>query len=125
MNFITICFILFTHWVADFVCQTDGIARNKSKSNKVLSKHVLYYTACFIPFCIVYFNVINTFIFLGVTLLLHFITDYFTSRRTSYLSSINKFGSTTVPNFGMFSIIGLDQLIHYISLFGLFFILQG
>jgi hypothetical protein len=38
--------LLAVHWVADFVLQTNWQARNKSKSNVALSRHVLVYTGC-------------------------------------------------------------------------------
>lgn len=125
MNFIEIFIILFLHWVSDFVLQTDNIARNKSKSNKILLTHISCYILLFIPFAFYFLTPINAIIFIIINLILHFIIDYCTSRRTSYLSSINKYGSTTVPNFGMFSIIGLDQFLHYISLFGTYMLLKG
>lgn len=127
ISFSIILFILLTHWIADFVFQTDYLARNKSKSNKVLALHVLIYTSLFLPFTLYAFwdSPENILPFIIITYVLHFVIDHFTSRVTSKLSSEGKYGSDTIPNFGMFSIIGLDQLLHYISLFGLYIILQG
>lgn len=125
MNFIEILFILIFHYIADFVCQIDSVARNKSKSNKVLFKHILLYGLIFVPFAFMFLPFYIAILFLIVNCVLHYTIDYITSRRTSYLNSINKFGSNTVPNFGMFSIIGLDQLLHYVSLFGTYILFKG
>lgn len=40
-----IILILFIHWIADFWCQTDKMAVNKSKSWTYLLQHTLIYTA--------------------------------------------------------------------------------
>lgn len=109
-----ILYILFWHWVADFVAQTDEMAKNKSSSNKWLGKHIISYGNHLLygslpllvagivmgknlAFVIVLYVVIN--------MALHFITDYFTSRWTKklwYEKNVHKF----------FIVIGLDQYIH-------------
>ena len=114
-------FILLTHWVADFVCQTDWMARNKSQSNWPLFVHCCVYTLAFIPFTVWAIPVSNVIWFLVFTFGLHYYIDYNTSRITSKLSAQGKFGSNTIPNFGMFSIIGLDQFLHYICLIGTYY----
>lgn len=114
-------FILVTHWVADFVFQTNWMATNKSKSNLPLSVHVLVYTFIFLPFAVVYIPEKAILAFLSITYILHWCVDFCTSRITSKLSAKGKYGSDTVPNFGMFSIIGLDQLLHYVSLIGIYY----
>ena len=93
--------LLITHWLADFVLQSDKMATNKSKSNKWLGIHVLVYAACFIPTMVIGFVVIN-----GVA---HFVTDYFTSRKTSKLRVEGR-----VHDFFVFLV--LDQLIHALTL---------
>lgn len=112
-----IFWLLITHWVADFVLQTDWMARNKSKSNLPLSVHVLVYTLGLIPFAIFFINPAYILWFLIFNYCAHWYIDYNTSRITSRLGAQGKYGSNTVPNFGMFSIIGLDQLFHYLTLF--------
>ena len=113
--------LLFLHWVADFVCQTDWMARNKSQSNWPLFVHCLVYTMVFIPFAVVVIPASAVAWFLIFTLLLHMYIDFNTSRITSRLSAEGKYGSNFIPNFGMFSIIGLDQLLHYICLIGTYY----
>lgn len=98
LSIIVIVWILFAHWVADFVCQNDMMALNKSKSNKWLGIH-----------CIVY-----TFILLIMTLnplfaiangVMHFVIDYETSRLNSKLWKEEK-----VHYF--FVSVGFDQFLH-------------
>lgn len=112
-------YLCFVHWIADFVCQTDWMARNKSKNNKALLVHITMYSfvlgfyLSFYPdlfgIKLLYFVVLNGF--------LHFCIDWVTSRITSHLHSKGQLGSTTIPNLGFFSFIGLDQFLHMASLF--------
>ena|SRR5882724_1069973 len=112
--------LIVVHSVADFVLQTNWQAINKSKSNEALTKHVLVYSLCFVPW---------GFKFYLLTFLTHWITDYFTSRCTSKLFFFKQVAldgcdppfrtewmyipSKRGPFFWM---IGLDQLIHFITL---------
>lgn len=113
--------LLVTHWVADFVFQTDWMARNKSSSNLPLFVHVCVYSLILIPFAVSYMPSYAVAWFIVFNMSLHFVVDYHTSRLTSKLGAAGKYGSKTVPNFGMFSIIGLDQMLHYISLIGTYY----
>lgn len=102
--------LLFCHFVADFLFQTDEMATKKSKSLYWLGEHVIAYI-------LVMFNIllpvlilcgepvykIITFVLLNGVL--HFITDYFTSKQTSKLHA-----KGDIHNF--FVVIGLDQFIH-------------
>lgn len=106
--------LLFIHWFADFVLQTHWQASNKSKNNVALATHVLVYTICLfftVPFIFAssepLFNKWLYFIFLNG--ILHFITDYFTSRASSKL-----YAKQDWHNF--FVVVGFDQLIHQFTL---------
>lgn len=94
--------ILLVHFIADFIVQTDWQAQNKSKSNNALLRHILTYSACMCIFGPL-FAVIN-----GV---LHFFTDFATSRIGSKLW---KDGNRR----GFFICVGADQLFHNICLIG-------
>lgn len=88
--------ILFVHFVADFILQTNKMATNKSTSTAWLSSHILVYTLVMSVFGIQY-AIVNG--------LAHFIVDFITSRLTSYFwkkGDRHKF----------FIVIGLDQFIH-------------
>lgn len=93
------------HFVADFLCQTRTMATNKSKSLAWLTLHVLAYatvtTLCWIPLGGELY-IISIFL---VTFVTHWITDFITSKITTYFYLKNNM-------FGFFSTIGFDQLIH-------------
>lgn len=100
INFII--YLLFLHWIADFVCQSDAIAKNKSKDNGVLFFH-----------CVVYFSVFMlgtiNFGFAFLLGLIHFPVDYVTSRLNSKLYQAGK-------NHEFFVSIGFDQWIHFATI---------
>jgi hypothetical protein len=92
--------LIFTHWIADFIVQTDAQAKGKSTSLKWLSKHIATYTLCMSVFgC--RFAVVNG--------LLHFVVDYFTSKATRYFYSKGE-----THNF--FIVVGFDQALHLSAL---------
>lgn len=88
--------LVWVHFVADFMFQTDKMAQSKSTSNKWLTIHIAVYSVFFIPFGW-QFALAN-----GV---LHWITDYFSSRATTYLWKKEE-------RHWFFVVIGLDQVIH-------------
>lgn len=100
MNTTTMIFlalVIWTHFVADFILQSRDVARNKSNSNIVLAQHVLIYG---IPLLIVFgpwYALVNV--------ILHFITDYITSRATKKAWAEKK-------EHKFFTIIGADQAVH-------------
>ena len=117
--------LLATHFVGDFILQSDWMALNKSKNLRALVAHVLIYSLCFLPFGV---------IFAMITFLTHLITDAATSQITSKLWFIELdeqydtgrrdgvyFARHEARVFGdrrhwFFVAIGADQLIHYITL---------
>ena len=119
-----ILLICFSHWVADFVCQSVWMAQNKSNSNKPVLVQVGVYTLVFAPFAFVELSLLGAIAFLLFNFVAHVITDYYTSRRSSRLHREGKIGSATIPNFNFFSTIGFDQFIHYVCLFGSYVVLS-
>ena len=104
--------LLAVHWFADFVLQTHWQASNTSKSLNALSRHVASYTADLfftIPFIVPQAGYQNWLVFTGANAVLHFATDYFTSRWSSKL-----YAKQDWHNF--FVVIGLDQFIHQVTL---------
>ena len=102
-----VLYLLFCHYVADFLCQTSWMATNKSKiESPALSTH-----------CIVYGFVMGLMtwnFWFGLTMLaLHYPVDFITSRVNEYL-----WNKKLVRPF--FMCVGLDQLIHYIIIFSFY-----
>ena len=98
--------VLVAHFVADFICQSDYHAVNKSKSNWVLFQHVSVYSFVLLLFGFLFPINLVWVIINGVG---HFATDWCTSRATSKLWASNQ-------RHWFFVTIGLDQLIHYTTL---------
>lgn len=127
MTLTEIFFIIVTHFVADFIFQAEDWATNKSKSNTALFKHVATYSIIWwFASCVLFgignktettqWYVFSSMLFALITFTFHFITDYFTSRIVSKKFANKQYGSP-IPNFGAFTIIGIDQVLHYIQLF--------
>lgn len=123
INILVVLGIILIHWIADFIFQDEQWALNKSKDNFELFKHVATYTLVWIPFGLTYclFNLDvyddwDLSAFLSITFILHYCTDWVTSRINKKLYEQKKFGSK-IPNFGFFTSIGFDQVLHYIQLF--------
>ena len=106
-----IIFILFLHWFADFFCQTDEMAINKSKDWVILTIHSYTYfvVLCIGIFCygLYDFNYKPVYLFLNFPA--HFIIDAITSRINSRLYENHRHW--------FFTMIGFDQFLHYVVLF--------
>jgi hypothetical protein len=111
MSFLTQFLILLAiHWLADFVLQTHWQAQNKSKNNEALLQHVSVYTVILTAGAMaVFFTADRVMLFVAANAVLHFATDYVTSRWSSRL-----YAKQDWHNF--FVVIGLDQLIHQVTL---------
>lgn len=92
--------LVWIHWFADFLCQWDQMAIQKSKSIGWLFVHCLIYSICFL-----YFG----WKFALLNGLVHFVIDFFTSRINAklYLNHRHWF----------FTMIGFDQALHLTTLF--------
>lgn len=115
MSLTVILSIIIIHWFADFVMQDEKWALGKSKNWSDLLAHTTTYMCfwilmwAFLPFHL-------TLLFMVITFIAHTITDYFTSRIVSKKFSKQEYGSS-IPNTGAFTIIGIDQVLHYFQLF--------
>lgn len=106
-----VLWVLFAHWIADFVCQTHWQASNKSKNWNALLRHVVVYTAIMAALVgIVVQSWFRWEVFVAITFVAHFITDAITSRVTSRL-----YAKQDWHNF--FVVVGFDQLLHYAQIF--------
>lgn len=125
MSIQIVIYILFVHWLADFVAQTDKEAKGKSKELKYLLSHTIPYSISWLPafmFYQIFIDIINfpnlqpNFLtthqvmdFIMITFFCHTITDYFTSRLNAKLWEQGK-----VHNF--FVSVGFDQFLHFAQL---------
>lgn len=118
--------IIIIHWFADFLMQDEKWALGKSKNNDDLFKHVLMYTFIWWVAIVILLspNLYKPlYLFAPITFVCHWITDYFTSRIVSKKFANNQYGSP-IPNWGAFTIIGIDQVLHYIQLFVTYYLLK-
>jgi hypothetical protein len=110
---------LIIHWIADFICQSDKMAKGKSSSWKCLLSHTATYS--FIWFIVMgiqcrMYNIdidttVNLVVFFPlITFFCHTMTDYITSREVKKL-----FEKGDTHN--GFVVIGFDQILHYVQLF--------
>lgn len=96
----TICLLILVHWIADFIFQTDKMAINKSSNNLWLFKHVALYALFLLPFGP---------LFATVNFGAHFLTDYVSSRVSSFFWKKN-------DRHNFFVAIGADQALHMLVL---------
>lgn len=114
-----IIFIIITqHMVFDWICQSEYMATNKSKSDEVLMYHVAVVTYGLFMSGLTFMvmglveNVVSVMTWVVLNSVGHFCTDYVTSRITA--KAFSKGNNATFWN-----TIGIDQWIHYVMLFGL------
>ena len=122
--------LLIVHFIGDFLLQSDWMALNKSKKWEVLMVHAFVYGMCFAPWGSQ---------FAVITYSAHFFTDAITSRITSKLWFMeprlieNEVGEQfnvwipkdPNPRHWFFVMIGLDQLIHCLTLAVTYYYLFG
>tara|TARA_R110000796_G_scaffold162503_2_gene279284 strand:- start:3132 stop:3542 length:411 start_codon:yes stop_codon:yes gene_type:complete len=119
---LTIIYLLLTHFISDFIMQSDEMAKGKSTSIYWLTRHVFSYCKTFFVFAILYFFIlilcgskcgvgeawlIVLYIFINSGL--HWVTDYFTSKQVKKYFDVQNF------HIG-FVVIGIDQFIHATTL---------
>lgn len=102
--------LLITHFLGDFVLQTDEMAKGKSSSMKWLALHIGTYSAVILITAVFFLPWWQAVAFAAFNGGLHMLTDYFTSRMSSKLWAQGR-----VHDF--FVVIGADQLIHVLTLY--------
>lgn len=115
MGIYDILLIIWAHFVADFILQNDKMAQNKSTSNIWLTNHIMVYSSAMLgimsPF--VYFmdaanshvQLLWLLVWVAINGALHWITDWCSSRATSYLWQKG-------DRHNFFVVVGADQAIH-------------
>lgn len=124
---LTALIIIIIHTIGDFLFQMREEATNKSELNSALTKHVIKYTLVwlaigFIITTILGYEFVDLVLFCTITFCFHWITDYFTSKITKK-QFIKEQYYTEPLNFGVFTTIQLDQILHYIQLFGTYYLI--
>jgi hypothetical protein len=119
----TIITFTFLHWVFDFFLQTDSMAKGKSHSFKHLADHVGMYSVGLIAMGVAnltcfHVNFALVFGWIIFNAFAHFFTDYVTSRASSLLWKEQNFHD-------FFVVVGIDQFIHYATLFASFYYISN
>lgn len=113
MPIFDILYLLFAHWVADFVMQEGEDAKKKSSKWFNLLRHTSEYALFMTGFIMVGYafpNVLLLSLFFASMFLSHTAIDYVTSRLNARLLKRHK-------RHKFFVSIGFDQWIHYVVLF--------
>jgi hypothetical protein len=111
---IIIISVLFTHFVADFIIQTDYQAKNKSKCFMALTEHIVTYMLTSILAMIIFalaagLSVQRAIAFCVINGALHLVVDAITSR---YNARKWAEGMAQGSLRGFFIGVGFDQFIH-------------
>lgn len=119
LSLILVISVILAHYFADFVFQDEQWAITKRKSVKSLLKHTITYSVVLTilllgvlwisPLYILYFFIFN--------FIAHTLIDFVTSKVVGQRFDDKHLGSA-IPNLGAFSIIGFDQVLHYMCIFG-------
>jgi len=115
-----IIWLLAVHWVGDFILQSSEMALQKSTSNDWLSTHVGVYSVVLLAGASIYngifgyltgsvFTLGALLVFIALNGVLHWVTDYFTSRLSARLWKAER-------RHDFFVCLGGDQLVHAITL---------
>ena len=124
--------IWISHFIADFVFQTRKMGENKSTSLFWLSMHILTYFTVFLTLGLFYLQpLLGWWHFIGYVImntLLHFATDFITSKITGYfymkaesaktqdIANEIKLSKARRAMKGFWTTIGFDQLVHCTTL---------
>lgn len=100
--------ILVAHWFGDYLFQTSSMAVKKSSSLAWLAAHVSTYSLVLGIFAIFLFPLELTLIYVALNALLHFITDFFTSKLASKYQDKPRI---------FYPVLGFDQMIHGLCLY--------
>lgn len=125
MKIETALILIILHFIGDFFCQNDSMAINKSKSVYWLSIHVIVYSLALLAgtFLLIDFRDPDALIsFVLINFALHWVTDFFTSRLTTYLYLRGEANPKEIFLLNswrhwFFTAIGADQILHYCALF--------
>lgn len=129
MELLTVLYLLFLHWFADFFCQTDEMAKRKSNDFLFLLIHTMVYTFVMYIGVIIYTGImyrdviwaappLSIFLFGVGIFFTHLIIDYVTSKINKKLWNAKKVH-------WFFVSIGFDQWLHFVTIFVLYYFLKN
>ena len=102
IDYTLILWLLFIHWIADFIFQPDWMAKGKSKNNWILTQHAATYG-------LIVGIAMGSLIYGVVNGLIHWCVDYATSRWNARMYAQGKIHEFFVG-------IGFDQWLHAVTL---------
>lgn len=114
--------IIFIHWVADFICQSDWMALNKSSSMNALLAHTGVYSLCWFVLHFTGLTNHQVVLFVLITFVIHTTQDFLTSRVNKLLIPKREYlaGSDEYFRYKPGSVwayfwigVGFDQILHY------------
>lgn len=117
MSFLFMLNLIWAHFIADFVLQSDEMALGKSKGIKWLSIHITVYSIFMFVLMLPAFSSMQLLTptracaWVMVNAVLHFITDFISSRMTTWLWKKG-------DRHNFFVVIGADQALHMTALVG-------
>lgn len=105
-----IYYVLFCHWLHDFIGQNYffpslEIGKNKSKDGSILFFHVLMYTLGMMAMLLPFVSFQESFLFAFMNGASHLVIDAITSRLSSWAYSKQDFKL-------FWTVIGFDQFLH-------------
>jgi hypothetical protein len=103
---VTVLLLVWTHFIGDFVFQTDEVVRAKGRSNWALVSHTFTYIA---TFSLLGWVIPITTDWIILNMALHGVTDYVTSRAKTRLWREDE-------THLFFVVVGFDQAIHISTL---------
>lgn len=104
----TFVWLMFAHWVGDFLLQTSEMATGKSKSFKWLTIHVFVYSAVILIVSIILFGMNKALPYTILNLLVHWGVDFFTSKLAAHYHEKPRV---------FYPVIGFDQFLHATTLY--------
>ena len=116
MEWYFLVLIFFTHWVGDFLLQSDEIATTKSTSIISLLDHVMIYTLTLMVILSFFFKFEHVFFYSVLNGFFHFFIDNITSKINSYFYIRDE-------RHWFFTSIGFDQFLHLSILVSLTYML--
>jgi hypothetical protein len=96
------CYLLFCHFISDFVFQTEGIGESKAHSLTALVTHIFILVSVLLAMTVPlgispWYALVN-----GST---HFVIDFFTSKGSHYYYKQKR-------HYAFWKVISIDQMLH-------------